>query len=645
MQTITVTYNPDSMPWMAGKVLEALERGEPCAWTFSPTRAERKIYKRKKLIPVSEWAEKNRVLTMSAMPGPWKNDRTPHLVGIMDAAGFPSVQSIILCKSPQTGGSECVHNFIGYIIDMAPGPVLYVYPDELVGRENMRDRIQPMIESSPLLRSYLSGVEDDKGLLRMNLVHMPVYIAWARSASRLSNKPIRYVVFDETDKYPETAGPKETDPISLGEARAITYENTKKIFKISTPTTEGNFIWQALITEAQVIFDYWVRCPLCGGAQKMLLKNIRVPEDNHDANLIETKGLAWYECARCNKKWDDHLRNQAVRAGGWRERVPEGEARTALSLNKYLETYRPKKIGFHLPSWISPFVSLSKIMADWFRAQRDKTKLKDFFNKHAAEPWRAYTGDRKEDYILKLKDQRPRGLVPSGGIVSGVTAIVDTQDNGFYYEIRAWGYGFEQESWQIREGFLDSFTALEQMLWKDEYKDVDGNRYLIQLTGIDAMGHRTAAVYDWCRINRGRVVPLQGVERMNSPHVFTKIDCYPGTNKPIPGGLQLLRVNTNHYKDMLASKLEINPADPGAWHMHSEMTKDWALMMISEFVNDKDLWECKSGTANHAWDISGYGLAIAALIGLKYRAKDSVVQGVEGSRKKEKEQKTRQGRW
>jgi phage terminase large subunit GpA-like protein len=226
-----------------------------------------------------------------------------------------------------------------------------------------------------------------------------------------------------------------------------------------------------------------------------------------------------------------------------------------------------------------------------------------------------------------------------------MTGIIDTQDNGFFYEIRAWGYGFEQESWQIREGFLDSFAALEQMLWNDEYKDVDGNRYIIQLTGIDAMGHRTAAVYDWCRKNRGRVVPLQGVERMNSPHAFTKIDCYPGTNKPIPGGLQLLRVNTNHYKDLLASKLEINPSDPGAWHMHSEMARDWALMMVSEFVNDKGLWECKSGAANHAWDISGYGLAIAAVIGLKYRPKDSRGQGVDGSGKKGKEQKPKQGRW
>ena len=35
---------------------------------------------------VSEWAERYRVLDAksSALPGPWRNDKTPYLVGIMD---------------------------------------------------------------------------------------------------------------------------------------------------------------------------------------------------------------------------------------------------------------------------------------------------------------------------------------------------------------------------------------------------------------------------------------------------------------------------------------------------------------------------------------------------------------------------------
>ena len=37
---------------------------------------------------------------------------------------------------------------------------------------------------------------------------------------------------------------------------------------------------------------------------------------------------------------------------------------------------------------------------------------------------------------------------------------VDTQKNGFFYEIRAWGWGSDLESWQVREGYVGTFEAL-----------------------------------------------------------------------------------------------------------------------------------------------------------------------------------------
>ena len=33
------------------------------------------------------------------IPGKWKNIFTPYLVGIMDAAGTPGVETVIICKS------------------------------------------------------------------------------------------------------------------------------------------------------------------------------------------------------------------------------------------------------------------------------------------------------------------------------------------------------------------------------------------------------------------------------------------------------------------------------------------------------------------------------------------------------------------
>ena len=612
------SINLKSPPWLPTPLKTRLQEKGRLEITTKFSKADRKVMRKRRKVPVSQWAEKHRVVTMSSLPGPWKNHVTSYLAGIMDASFYSSVQTVIVCKAPQTGGSEATHNCIGYSIDRAPGPVLYIYPDEQTARDNNKDRIQPMIEGSPRLRSYMTGVDDDATSLRVNLQHMPIYMGWARSAARLANKPIKYLVFDETDKYPDTAGKREADPISLGEKRTTTYKWNRKIWKLSTPTIEAGHIWQALTKEAQVVFDYFVKCPFCDDKHLMTFEQIKwsrgISDEHPDPERMESEKLAWYECPDCGEKWKDEHRNKAVKNGEWRVR------KTGDGLSKYLKKHRPLKIGFHVPSWISYFVSLSEVAAAFLRGLKNKTKLKDFQNAHKAEPWFDYTLERSEDKILALRDDRPRGLVPGNNsdIVAGLTAAVDTHKSGFYFEIKAWGYGLIQESWQIREGFVTSFDALGQVLFDDIYMDHRKNQYIVKMAVMDAMGGRTSEVYDWCRLHRRRVCPFKGEHRMNQPFAYSKIDTYPKTNKPIPGGIQLLRANVNYFKDLLSSKLEIAPADPGAWHLHSEATQEYARQMTAEYVDEKGLWQCMSGRANEAWDLSVYNLVAAEVKGFKY---------------------------
>lgn len=583
------------------------------------TPAERRIFRRRKPMHTSEWAQKHRVLTMSAIPGPWRNEITPYLSGIMDAADIPCIREIYLCAAPQTGKSEAVHNCIGKKIDREPGPVLYVYPDETTARENSRDRILPMIRSSRQLSTFLTGERDDESVMRINLSHLPIYLAWARSAARLANKPIRYVVLDEVDKYPETAGKREADPISLARKRTVTYSRNHKIWMLSTPTTETGNITRA-IAGADGRFDYTVACPECGGRQQMDFRNIHWPappegseEKRIDPETLEKEKSAWYECYHCGTHWDDARRDMAVRSGEWIER------KSGLTIRAFTRSFSPRTIGFHVPSWLSTFVSMSTAAASFLRGLQDKTAMKDFKNNHAAEPWQEIYQERKEDAVLALADDRPAGRVPTGEI-AGLTAGVDTQDNGFWYEIRAWGYGLTAESWQIRAGFVDSFMALEQILFQDQYTDGEGRIFPVLLTLQDAMGHRTAEVYDFARRHRGLLLPSQGVARMNQPFTYTNIEYYPQTGKLIPGGLKLVRVNTNYFKSRLAGKLEILPTDPGAWHLHSETTEEWARHMTAEAINpDTGMWECQHQRANHGWDCSVLNLVAAEISGFRYR--------------------------
>ncbi len=402
-------------------------------YCFQFRAGERRVFRKRKALRVSAWAEAYRVVTMSRYPGAWRNELTPYSAGIMDASFFASVETIIVCKTPQTGISEAINNCIAYAAERDPAPTLYVYPDEQTARENSRDRIQPMFDDSPKLRSLKTGVEDDFASMRINLKSMPIYLAWAGSAARLANKPIGRLVLDEVDKYPEFSNKREAGPVDLAEKRTTTFRGARKIWKISTPTYEAGPIWQALIKEAQVVFDFWVQCPDCEAEQLMEFKNIIWPEKEREPETIAARNLADYVCPECGSCWDDMRRDRAVRAGCWRERrlKDEGGVDPGLELFAYLEKYRPKKIGFHLPAWLSHFVGLSEIAAAFLKAQESQAKLRDFKNAYEALPWRIYNSERQEEKILALRDSRPRYIVPGGGRVIALSAGVDTQDNGF----------------------------------------------------------------------------------------------------------------------------------------------------------------------------------------------------------------------
>ncbi len=356
----------------------------------------------------------------------------------------------------------------------------------------------------------------------------------------------------------------------------------------------------------------------------MQFDQIKWPKQQRDPDVVKNEKSARYECEHCKSLWSDHDRDRAVRAGHWKH-LPGGwlgrkneKFEPGEQLYKFMWHNKPKSIGFHIPAWISPFIGLSESASAFLSSLRDKIKLRDFMNAYKAEPWRSYSVARTEDTIRALTDDRPRGLVPSGDVVAGLVSGVDTQDYDFRYQIVAVGWGLTEEVWQIREGVANTFEALEQILFHDRYTDVDGKEYLVQFVVQDAMGHRAKEVYDFARTHKGHLVAFKGEQRMNQPWQFTVIDRYPGSNKPIPGGIKLLRANVNFYKNALSRKLEIAAADPGAWHMHGEITDDWARQMTSEYVDDHGLWQQMVGRANHAWDVSVYGLIAADVIGMKF---------------------------
>src|SRR5438876_8085497 len=110
-------------------------------------------------LSVSAWADAYRFLSSvaSAEPGQWRTERTPYLREIMDCLS-PShaAQRVVVMAGAQVGKTECGNNWIGYVIDRAPGPMLMVQPTVETAKRVSKQRLAPMLDSTPALRARVA---------------------------------------------------------------------------------------------------------------------------------------------------------------------------------------------------------------------------------------------------------------------------------------------------------------------------------------------------------------------------------------------------------------------------------------------------------------------------------------------------------
>lgn len=218
------------------------------------------------ILLVSDWADQNRVLSQmaSAEPGKFRTERPPYLKEIMDALSPSSpIEKVVFMKGSQIGGTEAGNNWVGYVIDQAPGPMLVVQPTVEMGKRWSKGRLAPLIEDSPCLRNKVSDPRARDSGNTVQSKEFPggiVVITGANSAVGLRSMPVRYLFLDEIDAYPPDAD-SEGDPFTLAIQRTSTFAR-RKIFIVSTPTIQGLSRIEKEFNESDQRY-YFVPCPHC----------------------------------------------------------------------------------------------------------------------------------------------------------------------------------------------------------------------------------------------------------------------------------------------------------------------------------------------------------------------------------------------
>ncbi|MCL7466063.1 phage terminase large subunit family protein [Phaeovulum sp. NW3] len=486
-------------------------------------------------LTVSQWADRHRWLSSraSAEPGRYRTARTPYMREIMDALSPASpVQRVVFMKAAQVGATEAGSCFIGFVMHHAPGPMLAVQPTVELAKRNSRQRIDPLIEESPELRDKVKPARSrDAGntMLSKEFAGGILILTGANSAVGLRSTPARYIFLDEVDAYPASAD-EEGDPVSLAEARSLTFAHRRKVFLVSTPTIRG-------ISRIEREFEasdqrrFFVPCPQCGAMQWLKFERLR-----WDKGRPET---ASYQCENCDASIPEHHKTTMLERGAWRATAAASD---------------PLTVGYHLSALYSPigWLSWARIARAWEAAQGNDEAMRAFRNTILGETW-FETGEapdwqrlqgRKEDWTL--------GTVPAGGLF--LTAGADVQKDRIEVDVWAWGRGLE--SWLVDHVVIEGGPAdpacwlkLSDLLGRT-WLHASGTAMTIARVAIDT-GYETAAVYAWARqAGFAQVAPVKGLEGFNRASPVTGptyVDATVG-GKRLRRGARLWSVATSTFK-------------------------------------------------------------------------------------------------
>ena len=579
---------------------------------------------------VTEWSEDNMILSAkdSAEPGPYRAARTPYAREPMDALSQHSkVEEVILMWGAQTGKTRIGSNWLGYLVDTNPGPVMIVQPTIDMAKRYSRQRLAPMIEESPALRRKVRenrSRDDANTTLLKEFAGGFMAVAGANSAAGLRSMPVRDLFLDEIDAYPLDAD-GEGDPIKLAEARQTTFARRKRLLT-STPTTKDFSRIEARFLASDQC-RYHVPCPHCHELQALewgasTEHGIKWDRDAEGRGIPET---VRYVCRHCGGEIREHHKPQMLAAGRW------------VAANPGAQGGRVR--GFLLSSLYSPlgWLSWQTLVQEWETAlaaarSGDTSLLRVFVNTRLAETFEEQ-GDKADEHALRRRAADiPVGIVTWGHYVC--TLGVDTQGDRLEAYLWAWGRGLERQLVDRRVMYGDPslpegepgspWTALTEYR-RTPVHHASGKPVPILAAMIDSGGHHTQAVYDYARRHQhAHVYAVKGMSISGKAILGKPTDqdvSWRGVK--LKRGVKLWPIGTDTAKAEIYGKLRLAEPGPGYVHLSKHLPPEvfeqlTAERLITRYVKGHARleWVKPAGRRNEALDCAVYALAAAIFAGV-----------------------------
>lgn len=562
-------------------------------------------------ISVSEWADKFRIISEgNAEPGKWKTSRAEYQREIMDAFTQTGIHRVVVMTSSQIGKSDIMNNVIGRFAHIDPCLMMMIQPTVEMANDFSKARISNMIRDTKVLKDIFFGGKSssktrnaEQTILSKFFPGGRLIMCGANSPAGLASRPVRILLCDEVDRFPESAG-SEGDPVGLAEKRMTTFWNYI-LGLFSTPTTK-NASRIEVEYKAGTQEEWSHKCPNCGeyhilDYRQMATEYEEIKDDGGNKTVI-VKSVRW-RCPDCGHDFDElQIKNSP-----------------AKYIAKNPDALKNGIRSFWVNAFSSPWLSWKDIMREWYEAKGNPQREKVIFNTRFGQSYELRGEYDDENEFLNRREDYPAEL-PQGVLV--LTGAVDVQKNRLEYEIAGWGKN--EERFGILRGIIplspanpESWTMLDEILDR-EYFFANGQSLKVARTFIDS-GFFTRRVYDYCsaRMYKGRF-PIKGLGGAGIPLI-------KGYGKPKNSAVVLTILGVNDGKQEIFSRLGIK--DAGELYMHFPRddkffkSRGYDSVYFKQLISEKRVikksggvpyvsWETVgSHTRNEALDLQVYNLA------------------------------------
>ena len=544
---------------------------------------------------------------------------------------------VVLVCGGQMGKSQSILDVIGERFDTSPAPTLYVGPTRQFIREQWEPRLMELIDGTPLRDRIQRGRRAK--VSRKVISGVVLRLAHGGSSVALKSDPFALAITDEADEM--MANVKGAgDPIGLIDVRGDTYADFVH-YVTSTPSEgpsdvdvdpdSGLEFWAEVDPGeiASTIWRLWQSgtryhwawpCPHCGEYFIPRFRQLRWDKPkladgregkSDPAVARETAHLGCPRCG-CEIRDEDGVKERMNARGVY---VAPGQSVTPEG-----EVVGPAPDAWTISYWVSglasPFSTWGDRAARYVEAVRsgEPDVVQSVVNGAFGELFAPGSGEVPEWRELeRLKDpQRPyrRGEVPEW--VVRLSLACDVQKDRLVYGIRGWGA--RSTSCLIDLGELWGNTADEDV-WDELERGIldDYDGLPIHLALIDS-GFRPGnpkqvpenRVYSFCQRVR-RCHPTKGQATLaGRPVRPSRIEVKVNwRGKLETAGIELLHVDTDHWKRTVHERLRWPVDQPGAFILPDDAPDYYLQQLVSEArvrkPGGRPMWVQRS-RENHFFD-------------------------------------------